>query len=437
MYARHVRVLVIPSLGINRRYVLHDAVIPLLSGIGGGRPLLPTLRQLHWAQRPFKYVWALPFLTPLITSLSLNAGSLNEVQALLTNLHHHCRGLRELFLDGLKLQESDAPWCLSLANELHLLPNLRVLKGIYLEDVSHKLLQCAADTPSLISLELLAYGFSRPPQALSLGALTFPSLKSLTLLSTRVDTPTDWNAVLEPFLFPSLQSIDLSGTVQPAVLSNLLAKLPQYLSPTSLTELKIDEFPAHKIMEWKGDIAPSQSYANLQPLKAFKNLMKMSLSFVGGIRWTDPDNEFCDFLGAFPHLRVLAIQGDSWPFETHDPDIPFESPTLTVLAHIARRCPELSELQLNVDADTDTYPLNYRPHRNSLRHWNLVTLDLRTSPVGEDHDGIADYIYDLFPRVKGVRCLGTSREAHVMGWKEVSRRLEQYALDDAAWEQGV
>lgn len=347
-------------------------------------PLLPRLRQLLWRGGDFS----------LSEAKLLQSPSLRHARFLLTEYPEQGGGvqtflerLSETQLQELTLWGKIPPGCLTLVprfQHLRMLYVWEAYRGVKIlrdkqswEDVQAGIYKSAFEMEQLTSLSLrlpLEYTYEFP-ERIALGNLDYlclrGSVESLTPLFEVLSADQLWELNL---------TVDTHGSPEGCNYRGLLSKL---------------RFPHLRVLELsttnedRAELA--LDYADIvEPLLGLRALENVLVNFPSDtVRLGDDD--VLAMASAWPcllKLRVVTANSDRPPVGAA------AIPTLRALAYLARGCPELKSLELQIDA-SGAVPAPVSMDRDH----GLRSLDMRCSPVG-DARKVAVWLNGVFPSLE-------------------------------------
>lgn len=236
--------------------------------------------------------------------------------------------------------------------------------------------------------------------------LCFPCLRELSLLSSRTtfDSYTFFLQNRPPSRLEDL-AVFASSTGR-SVLPQFLKAIPYVVSHRTLKRISICDL--------HGMETETADFSALQPLLAFRNIEKLSLSLSGHPFRID-DSAIEAFADAWPQLQSISLHVDYTA-----------NPTIAAFSHLVRQCPELEEIAIEFDASSPETALP-RPHEfsNSRIRW----LDVQRSRL-KDPMLVAAYLAALFPVLRDIRVDSVSHWAKL--WKEVEAALLRFSVTSAS-----
>ncbi|KZT72305.1 hypothetical protein DAEQUDRAFT_755160 [Daedalea quercina L-15889] len=220
--------------------------------------------------------------------------------------------------------------------------------------------------------------------------LVFHTLQSLTLSSLSMASSI---AVMSICRFPRLRKVDISSlsAETPTTLDSILRLVHERCPHVALEELEVSTGQLADVEEEGAEVVP---IASLRRLCDFHQLHRFSLSTEMCIVL---DNDFVkEFAVSWPRLEYLQ-------FFSTAPD-PWTHPTATTLeglAHLARYCPSLEKLTIDVDTSSTNVSREAKPG-GGYSNQTLRTIDFGQSRAIGHPMKIAAFLFALFPNVQDV-----------------------------------
>ncbi|KAJ7438137.1 hypothetical protein B0H11DRAFT_2105828 [Mycena galericulata] len=364
----------------NSRYPLSKDLFETLALSLPTEHLFPNLRDLRWIYDHndlFPCIRLL--LAPRIVKLRIRLSTTVSHLSFLPTLAFRCPDLLDVTVSS-DIVRADFRPHLQTSTSLFVC-GLKRIERLCVNSFDDSAFQYLGALPSLKFLEVIHLDTSPSLPAADLHARLFSSLQSLKIL-TKTFHPAI--AVTKALAASQLDSIDI--TIETAEgFSTFCDVLTQYVPHASLRYLKIHSDSTYPYETHN----PRIERDTIKRLSCFPNLKSVFLDFSGGFNLDD--GVISQLARAWPNLEFLT-------FLHHE--LPRVAPRVTLagLRDLARHCPRICRLQIEVDALV-VPPIQTHagtPVQTSLVRWDAGWSTISNAPA------VADFLYDIFPRLPTV-----------------------------------
>ncbi|TFY65446.1 hypothetical protein EVJ58_g1976 [Rhodofomes roseus] len=279
--------------------------------------------------------------------------------------------------------------------------------------------------PDLTKMNILISDYYVPDQRAQQRTAPRVVFRSLEELKLRSSFTPDTHEILRACHFPQLQCINLMYTTpwdeRLSALDDFVCLISQCCSHSVLEMIEI---VARE--DWVDEDAEVQSVTAgvvLKPLIDFHRLCSFHLS--ADMRIVLDDGAVRDMAVAWPRLKCLALVNN------HLSSAPPAAMTLKGLAYLARYCPLLETLAINVDTSSITAPPPSNGHCNRV----LQSINAVRSPASGDPAAIGAFLHAIFPNFKRINASDetTPEDELVDGsWGAVEAVIEALKLQSAS-----
>ncbi|TFK56890.1 hypothetical protein OE88DRAFT_67767 [Heliocybe sulcata] len=362
-------------------------------------PLLPNLRRLYWRGLDLSATEAALFVSPTVQRLRFMLFQYPEQDG---GTLKFLKQMPETSLEELALWGKLTPACLAVPPRFTNLRTLYVWEsyGKSEEAVFDELYTAALKMKHLTSLSLrlpLGYAYAST-EPLVLGDLEYLCLQGEIHALTQV-----FRAMSANQLWELGMTVDTHRCPE-GDYSNLLSTLP--FPNLHVLEVNTTNEDRNTLTHDHADI--------IEPLLSLKQLEEVQINFPSdNVRLNDGSIE--SMANAWPRLKLLRMVTYSSLMSHMHPDVAM-IPRLGALVHLARRCPDLQTLQIQVNARE--FPDALQPR---VSH-GLRTMELHCSPIREPQQ-VALWMDSVFPNITDWRQVdGFWKEE----WTTVSNLLHSY-----------
>ncbi|TFY51924.1 hypothetical protein EVJ58_g10306 [Rhodofomes roseus] len=230
--------------------------------------------------------------------------------------------------------------------------------------------------------------------------------RTLTKLTLRTATMSDANDILKTCRCPQLQLINVhGGTAQSAdleALNTMIRLINKHCVPTVLEAIEISAGEADEGTQ----VVQHITAASLRPLYDFHRLRSLHVISGADMYIILDDDSIEEMARSWPRIESLALWSDAatpWTTQT--------AMTLEGLVHLARYCPSLETLQIDVNTTGTTVSPLAKPGGG---HYNRVLRELlapRSHASGEPAY-IAAFLYAIFPNLE---CINQGEDTDQVG----------------------
>lgn len=351
---------VVPSTCVCEVEMIHPTTWHYLARLASGRPLFPSLRELHWTiQEPSRtelLFLAVPSLRRLTVCYSACSDDSQEwvlTQGMLfRTIFDIAPRLTHLILRD--IEDVLLPACLSHA---------RPLRGLRIESATCEVsvnLDTLRILSAMQSLQELSFDFHELDDTIDFSG--FPALRKLEIgVMSGLPRP-----IFDAFSSPNLHELLIDSQIDPFSVNEAAA------TATKLAQ----NFPSVEDLKWSLQLTNEMPMdAVLAPLFPLR-MVKLSFDIHGVLVETLSDDLFAALAKSWPRLIELSITISYYP-HTHDDDEPLARTTAHTLLAFARGCPDLQRLQL---------PRMGGPRREDIGEYPVLQHGLRTLVV--DRPGV-------------------------------------------------
>ncbi|TFY65450.1 hypothetical protein EVJ58_g1977 [Rhodofomes roseus] len=229
-----------------------------------------------------------------------------------------------------------------------------------------------------------------------------PNLTFRTLVSLDLHMPVDVAyMVISPYRFPQLEDIYLKAhrATSTATLSDTFELIRERCDHIGLKAIRIDGGEYAR----QHDIgAQAITAASLTPLYAFRHLRVLDI-FIEACIVLD-DNALKEMAMSWPQLEELSLKSMK--------QYPWTTPTATTLiglAHLARYCPSLRCLAIDVDTNPATVPDSVKLG-DGFCNRVLKRIEVPQYPALGDCAKIGAFLHVIFPNLRWIACSDESQD---------------------------
>jgi hypothetical protein len=370
------------------RFTLSVDVHAVLQLCAINEPLFPNLKSLKLWSTVGEFIPFIPsFLSPRTTSVSITFTEYNPpkvvfVASMLTALPTLCPNLQTICLRSLPRD----PIITVAASKLLLTINRDTLRQFHVDSpLTEEAREVIYKLSNLNGLTVVVEGSA------SLPTMMFPNL---TAIDVKYDHNCDWLEGFRGATLGKLDSVTFHAKSESAQLAGFLEAFESVGLAASMT---LSSFSFCTLHPWR------PSYRSLL---SFKQLRKLEIEFSceDGCSSTIDDDIVTEMARAMPKLETLQLGIE-----------PCGTPagvTVKGLAVLARRCPNLSSLNIHFRVDSfDALPANARtPHTGTAvprRDCALTNLDVGQTPMLEESAlMIALTLVRIFPNIMQIDYTG-------------------------------
>ncbi|KAL1751753.1 hypothetical protein FB107DRAFT_278368 [Schizophyllum commune] len=387
------------------RLFVDDCIIALC--LTAKAPLLPNLTHIEWdVQQNLFYLQY--FASPRVTKLRVIGGPLMVGDAyILRSAPQWFPNLTDLYLEYSISLADGAEQALDILGEAIRGWKLRKLKTSH---INGETLRWLAELPSLCTLTLEGgrSQIGRAVNALFGGAggprLVFPKLSALVVKTPGLRLAHAGSQYC--CTFPALDTLELGS-----LLDTWLAIFNiSYICPSRPRLRRLVLTDEDAFGEAVSQPIPATAIRLLGP---YTHLEELILTSLYGFHIGEADVLW--IARSWPRLRVLHLR----PKCRQRDDARRRIPPLHALQHLARHCPRLTDLAIEVDAST--VPLDEAPAdvvQMELRLWHVGWSPITSQSVPY----VAAYLSVVFPRVQNIVSTMTGATFHIPenpNWREV------------------
>ncbi|TFY57612.1 hypothetical protein EVJ58_g6921 [Rhodofomes roseus] len=252
-----------------------------------------------------------------------------------------------------------------------------------------------------------------------------PNLTFRTLVSLDLNMPVDVaNTVISPYRFPQLQNLHLKAdrATNTETLSETFELIRERCDHTGLNAIKIDG-GEHAGRDEMG--AQAITAASLTRLCVFRHLRVLEV-FIEACIVLD-DNAVKEMARSWTQLEELSLVSMA--------KYPWTNPTamtLSGLAHLARYCPSLWRLEIDVDTDPATVPEPVKPG-GGFRNRVLKRIQVPRCPALGNCAKTGAFLHAIFPNL---RWITGSKGSQARSWGLVQEVIIGIRVA-SEWEKGA
>ncbi|KAH9834014.1 uncharacterized protein C8Q71DRAFT_859688 [Rhodofomes roseus] len=257
-----------------------------------------------------------------------------------------------------------------------------------------------------------------------------PNLTFRRLVSLDLNMPVDVaNTVISPYRFPQLEDISLKAhrATNAVTLEETFELIREHCNHNGLEAIRIDGGEYAQDYEI-GVHGQAITAASLTSLCVFRHLRVLDICIEAHIVLND--NAVKEMAMSWPQLEVLSLVSMAkYPWATPSPP----GTTLVGLAHLARYCPSLRRLTMDVDTHRlDTVPDPVKLG-DGFRNRVLERIEIPEYPALGSCAKIGAFLHAIFPKLQWI--IGLSDREH-KSWAIVQEVIGGIRLA-SEWEKGA